>query len=106
MRKIAECDHILTHWWALQHGQISVRGLVCGDDDGTLIRQVPFSSSLHCTRGIPFSGTPPQQSNKGEGGVLTRDTLRICQIRHVRNPLTRKTLLDWEVDYGSEEKEL
>ena len=39
MRKIAECD-----------------------DDGTLIRQIPFSSSLHCTRGIPFSGSAPQLS--------------------------------------------
>ena len=37
------------------------------------------------------------KERRGEGRVLTRDTLRIRQFRHVRNPLTRKTLQElWQ----------
>ena len=44
----------------------------------------PRNSPCHITWRIKVT--------RGERRVLTRDTLRICQIRHVRNPLTRKTL--------------
>ena len=40
----------------------------------------PRNSPCHITWRIKVT--------RGERRVLTRDTLRICQIRHVRNPLT------------------